>query len=87
MAVSQPSPHPARGSIHFSVFSPTACEGEITLHAVTGRLQSVLWKGNLNPGMTEFNFNANVHALASGTYFIKVKTPLHAEVRKVTVIR
>jgi YVTN family beta-propeller protein len=87
MSVSCPSPHPVKGTMQFTVYSPIASRAEITLHAISGSLYSALWKGQLNAGSNEFRFDSNSIDLPSGTYFIKLSTPEHSVVRKITIIR
>jgi YVTN family beta-propeller protein len=87
ITVSQPSPHPVKGALQFTVFSPIASRAEITLHTVSGRLHSALWKGELDAGANEFRLDTGAICIPSGTYFIRVRTPNHSVIRKLTVIQ
>ncbi len=87
ITISSPLPHPAGDMLHFSIFSPHAAVGTMTLHTASGSLQKVLWNGTLTPGSNKFSFNRSALGLCSGTYFIKCSTTEHTAVRKLTVIR
>ena len=86
------SPNPVRApGAAFAVALPAAVPGaELSLLDVRGRLVQVLYAGPLGAGMRRFEWDgldSHGRPAAAGVYLMQLRSPGHAEQRKIVVMR
>lgn len=72
--VSNISPNPSNGIAKFNISSETTLGAEITLNDASGRQVASLFNGNLTEGNNSIEINSDKLNIASGTYFVVIRT-------------
>ena len=89
LALSTPSPQPARGAVEFALTIPRAGSAEVTVHDVSGRRVCELFRGSLPAGRRTLRweradaFGARVRA---GVYFVRATVDGAAANRRVVLV-
>ncbi len=78
-----PNPFNPTTTLQFRI--PSATRAEIAIFDITGRFVQSLYSGTMDAGSHSIRYNAS--NIASGTYLVRLISPLHASTLPITLIR
>lgn len=87
--LSAPSPNPANQALSCSVTLAHSTHASLRIFDVTGKTVATLFEGHLQTGVHSFTWypEARGPKLASGVYYLRLKTPGFGEAQRLVLIR